>query len=161
MSRGCPEGVQRMSRGRPEGVQRASRGCPEDSLRTSFNFGCWNLIFCLQNCSTFGIQSQLAVCNCPFVLPLLSNHNFTFVLCNEFCCNFNYFLCKSPEGYYYIVIYYWYNSSFDLLITIILYNELCQVTILCMKYTWKWLSFWRLSWWWVPLFLVFFCPTEI
>ena len=101
----CPD-VQRVSKRCPEDVQRVSRGRPEDAFRTSFNFECWNLIFCLQNCSTFGVQSHLAVCNCPFILPLLSNHNFTFVLCNEFCCNFNYFLCESPEGYYYIVIYY-------------------------------------------------------
>ena len=110
----------------------------------------------------FSLTWQFSTAHLSFLYHLITILHLP-VLPNEFCCNFNYFLWESPTAYYYIVIYYYsnYNCSFELLFTIILNNELCQVNIPYLKCTWKWLSFWRLSWWWVPLFLVFFCPTEI
>ena len=83
---------------------------------------------------------------------LLFNHNYTFVLHNELCCNFNYFLWKSPASFYYIILYC-YNSSFELLIPITVQWILSSKHTLCEIYL-KIICFWILSQWWV--FMGFF-----
>ena len=129
---GCPLDILWISSGHPLDML----WNPPDTLWTSSE--CWNLKFYLWNCSTSHVQSHLAICDCLFLLLILSNHNFKFVLSNEFCCNFNYILWESPASYYYflkITIFTKVHLNYWLPL---LYNEFCWVNIPCMKYTWKW-----------------------